>query len=366
MIQDRINKIRNKLKPGKLDALIVSAVPNITYYTGYSNFSTQEREAFLILTLEKQYLITDARYSEAVKKQIPNFELLELSPKLPLKKILRSLVKIHQIKTVGFEIHDISFYEYQRLSPHFKKMVSLPIGQDRSIKDDPEVGVIKRACLLGDQTFKFILPKIKAGITERQLAFEMEVFIKRRGGELSFPTIVAFGPNSSIPHHQTSNKGLTGKDGFVLLDFGVKLDNYCSDMTRTVFFGPASSRQKKIYQAVLKAQQKSVEFIRQSLKNRVKIRAALIDQVARDYIQSQGLPPFRHASHGVGLEVHEGPSLSSRSKDQLKPGMAFSIEPGIYFPGFGGVRIEDLFWLKNDELIQLTQAPKELIQLPFK
>jgi Xaa-Pro aminopeptidase len=225
------------------------------------------------------------------------------------------------------------------------------------------------------------LKKIKKGITEKELAYELEYLIKQKGADISFPPIVAFGANSSIPHHQTSDKRLKA-NSIVLLDFGAKLGSYCSDMTRTIFFGKANNKFKKMYKTVLDAQKKAIEKLshlgggrlaRRSLGeagmdssevNSRGIKASVIDKIARDYIIKQGFPTIPHSlGHGIGIEVHEPPRLSPTSKVGLKPGMVFSIEPGIYMPGFGGIRIEDLVVLENKDPRLLTHSPKELIEI---
>ncbi|MDP2585725.1 MAG: M24 family metallopeptidase, partial [Candidatus Levybacteria bacterium] len=178
---------------------------------------------------------------------------------------------------------------------------------------------------------------------------------------------VGFGKNSAVPHHQATNNKLTNNE-IVLLDFGVKLDNYCSDMTRTVFFGKASAEFKKMYETVLKAQSKAIEFLNTKYlihnTSKQKIIASDIDNIARKHIISSGYKTIPHSlGHGIGLEVHEKPSLSPKSKDILKKGMVFSIEPGIYIPNFGGVRIEDLVVLEKGKLRLLTHSPKNFIEL---
>lgn len=252
------------------------------------------------------------------------------------------------------------------------------------IKKPEEIQAIEKACQLGDKTFNYILKKIKPGVTEKQLAFEIKFFIKKHGGGTSFRPIVAFGANSSIPHHKTSNKQLATRE-LVLLDFGVKLNNYCSDMTRVVFFGKATNKQKHIYETVLQAQKVAIEHLgrwqaerktprgwptrpersrRDGLPRGGTIEAKEVDKVARDYIINAGFPTMPHGlGHGVGLKVHEPPRLSPKSKNVLKPGMVFSIEPGIYLPGKFGIRIEDLVALTPSGLQILTQAPKEIIEL---
>ncbi len=365
----------------KLDAILVSSVPNIVYLTGYSGFSKDEREAYLFICKNKQYIITDGRYSEAVRVHIPHFELIERTIHNTTDDIFKKLMKKHKIKRLGIEENNLTVSEYKKIKRCFNDLNHFSISSIRAIKTQDEILAIEQTCKLGDKTFSYILKKIKKGISEKEVAFELEMFIKKNGGELSFPTIVAFGKNSATPHHQTSNERLSlnrhsGKPKahpesdsgqarmtpgqFVLLDFGVKLNNYCSDMTRTVFFGKPTSEQKKMYETVLIAQTKAMEYLKKCHSERSEesrsfdkilqdnIWAKEVDKVARDYITSQGYPSIPHSlGHGIGIEVHESPSLSPNSKEVLKEGMVFSIEPGIYIPGFGGVRMEDLVVLKK-------------------
>ena len=278
---------------------------------------------------------------------------------------------------MGIEEDELTITEHKLLKKHFKKTKHFDIKAHRSIKTPEEIKKIEKAAKLGDLAFKYILKKIKTGITEKQLAYELEMFIKQNGAELSFPSIVAFGKNSSIPHHQTGDSILGEKNGqFILLDFGVKYQNYCSDMTRTIFFGNPTEKQEKIYKTVLTAQQKVIDFINSATGSGKIVKASEVDNIARDYIISKGYPTIPHSlGHGIGLEVHEHPSLSPKSKEFLKEGMVFSIEPGIYLKGFGGVRIEDLFCisktvpsetkglyvLEEKGLKQLTKSSKEII-----
>ncbi len=359
MFEHRIQSLREKLLKEKLDAVLVSSVSNIIYFSGYANFSPLEREAYIFLGSDFAYIITDARYSEAVKKQVPQLTLFERGH----KKSMKDLFKKHQkeIKRLGIEENNLTVSEHKSLSKHFKKK-HFEVAGLRSIKTKEEIKKIEKACRIGDLAFDYIVKKIRTGVTEKQVAEELENFIKGKGARLSFPPIVAFGKNSSVPHHQTGNTKLTGEGQFVLLDFGVKYDNYCSDMTRTVFFGKPTSKQKEIYETVLAAQQKSVDYINYVIKTDKQIKAAEVDKVARDYIISKGYPTLPHSvGHGIGLEVHEHPSLSPRSKEALKEGMVFSIEPGIYLENFGGVRIEDLFVLEKQGLRQLSHSQKKLI-----
>ncbi len=362
MFKARLQNIRQKLKKEKLDGVFISSVSNISYLSGFTNFSKEEREAYLFVGQDFAYIITDGRYSEAVKKQVPHLKLFERGN----NKLVEELFKKHkkEIKTLGIEEDNLTVTEHKVLKKHFKNLKHFNVSNLRSIKNDEELGKIEKACQIGDLAFNFILKKIKVGVSEKEIAHELEKFIKENGAEFSFNPIVAFGKNSSVPHHQTGDKRLTINDKLILLDFGAKVDGYCSDMTRTIFFGNPSSKQEKMYKVVSEAQQKAVEFINGAIKNSQELKAKEVDKVARKYIRSQGFPTIPHSlGHGIGLEVHEHPALSPKSRDILKEGMVFSIEPGIYIEGFSGVRIEDLYVLEKTGLRQLTNSPKEIITL---
>jgi len=237
------------------------------------------------------------------------------------------------------------------------------------VKSPAEILAIEKACRLGDKTFDYVLGKIKEGVSEKGLAFEIQFFIKKQGADISFPPIVAFGKNSAFPHHvPTHNSKLLTHNSIILLDFGVRLNNYCSDMTRTVFFGSANAEYRKIYQTVLDAQNKAIDFLNSlfivhNSKNKT-VKASKVDKIARKYITSQGYPTIPHSlGHGIGLEVHESPRLSPKSKDILKPNMVFTIEPGIYLPGFGGVRIEDVVTIEKSGPRLITKCPKQMVQI---
>lgn len=364
-MEDRLKKLRKLFLEHDLDAILVSSIPNIVHLTNYSGFSTHEREAYLLLTKAHNFIFTDGRYTEAVLKHIPHFILKEITDESPFSALLKKLITEQSIQNIGFEDHDISVKEFISLKKIHKKLLPLSLRDLRMIKSQDEIQHIKKACGIGDKAFTYIIKRIKLGITEKQLAFELEIFIKKQGPDLAFPSIVAFDANSVVPHHQTSDQRLTA-NSFVLLDFGVRFENYCSDMTRTVFFGKPNEKQKKMHQTVLEAQKKAIEYLNNELriKNQEKngVKAAEVDKAAREHIVSQKYPSIPHSlGHGIGIEVHEAPSLSPRSKHILKNGMVFSIEPGIYIPGFGGVRIEDLFTTQNGKLTQLTKSPNTLV-----
>lgn len=368
VLEARLKKLQQEINSQNLDAVLISKVANIIYLTDYSGFSTEEREAYLLITPNKQFILTDGRYSEAVKKIIPNFQLTEISSKNKFKDLLKEWISKLEISELGIEENDLKVSEYKVIKKAVKKVKEFKFHEHRAIKTKEEIKLIESACKIGDSAFKFIQIKIKAGVSEKELGYLLENFIREKGFEPSFKTIVAFGENSAVPHHQTGERKLKPGD-FVLLDFGVRFKNYCSDMTRTIVFAKATKQQKKIYQTVKEAQQKAFEFINQQISraarnDKTTIVAKEVDEIARDYIISQGFPSIPHSlGHGIGIEVHEHPYLSVNSKEILKEGMVFSIEPGIYIPGFGGVRIEDLFAIEKNGLKQLTNSHKELLEI---
>jgi Xaa-Pro aminopeptidase len=375
MYEARLSEFRQLLIDHNLDAALVTAVPNIFYLTGYSGFSLEEREAYLLISANSTqpqgsktpgvgaYILTDGRYVTAVKEAVKHFTLVEIGSRYSMKKAFEKLVTQHAIKKLGIEENNLFVYEYKTFLPFVKETMHVPAAQLRIKKNLSEIDTIAQTCKIGDEAFSAVLKIIKPGMSEKEVAFHVENNMREHDAEPSFRTIVGFDENAAVPHHMTGEKKL-GTNGLVLIDSGAKVNNYCSDMTRTVFVGIASADQKKMYQTVLTAQQKAVLYIQEALKKQEPVSAGRADSVAREYILSQGYPTIPHSlGHGIGLEVHEAPTLSPVSQHQLEEGMVFSIEPGIYLPGNAGVRIEDLYVIQNNSLRQLTQSPKNLIEL---
>jgi Xaa-Pro aminopeptidase len=376
-MNDRLKQLRLLMKKQQLDAVFISSLPNIAYLTNFSGFSKEDRDAFLFITKKSQFIFTHGIYTEAVRKYIKDFALIEMKRENPVSKSLKNLISEHKISKLGYEAFDLKVAEYDRLLKFVNKKILKPtslINNLRIVKSSDEIELIEKACALGDKTYSHILKYLRMNISEKELAFEIELYIRRNGGDPSFPTIVAFGENAAFPHHVPTDKKLK-KNMFVLMDFGVRLNNYCSDMTRTIFFGKASKEQKKVYATVLEGQQKAIQqFNNLAIKKSNGVFAKKLDEVARKYIISQGFPTIPHSlGHGIGLEVHELPSLSPVVDDVLSNGMVFSIEPGIYLPaeasakeglpsGFG-IRIEDLFAIENNKLVPLTHSPKKFREI---
>lgn len=370
VLDTRLQRLKQEIKSQGFDGVLISNVSNIVYLTDYSGFSLEEREAYLLITPKVQFIFTDGRYSEAARNLISGFELVEISSKNKFTELLKKLISNLNISELGIEENDLRFSEYKQIRKVIKSLKDFKFHGHRAIKTAQEVSLIENACKVGDEAFKFILTKIKANISEKELGYLLENFIREKGFEPSFKTIVAFGVNCAIPHHQTGEAKLK-KGDFVLLDFGVKFKNYCSDMTRTLVFGKASKKQKNIHEVVKQAQQKAFEYLQKN--HGKKIKCADVDKTAREWIIKNKYPSIPHSlGHGIGIEVHEHPFLSPNSKEILEGGMVFSIEPGIYLPagrqginGFGGVRIEDLFVIEKNGPRKLTTSQNNLIEIKY-
>jgi Xaa-Pro aminopeptidase len=370
-----LEELKKELKILNLDSFLITSSQNIFYLTRYGGFSKDEREAVILITKTHNYLLTDKRYLNELQI-LKNFKLVEISPTNSLSGMLTKISKENNLRTTGFEENSITFSEYEKFRKVFKnfKPHESPIEKLREVKTEEEIEKIKKACKLSDLGFKFILEHIKENITEQELAAKLEIFLKSRHADTSFKPIIAFGKNSAVPHHLNSNIKLR-KGNIVLIDIGAQLEGYCSDMTRTVFFGSPTLKFKWMYQTVLDAQKIAVETIHKSLipiksglilnhKSNLEIKASDVDKAARQYIIDKGFESIPHSlGHGIGIDVHEKPSLSPKSKNILKSGMVFSIEPGIYLKGLGGVRIEDLYLLTDNVLEKITHSTSEIISL---
>ncbi|MBF8982648.1 aminopeptidase P family protein [Lutibacter sp. B2] len=350
----RISKFKEILKEKKLDGGIIYKPENRRYMSGFTGSS-----GYVLITADKTFFITDFRYIEQSKSECKEYEIIEHNDKHTIYSILNDL----NLNSLGFEEDFVTYNQYKEFKEKLNKTKLIPldgaISSLRIIKYEDEVASIEKAASIADDAFKHICGYIKPGITEKEVAIELEFYMKRKGASAtSFDTIVASGVRSSLPHGIASDKVIQNGD-FITMDFGCIYNGYCSDMTRTVVLGKASDKQKEIYNIVLEAQTKALEAIKPERD------CVEIDKVARDIIKSKGFGEyFGHGlGHGVGLEVHENPRLSPTSKDLLKPGMVVTDEPGIYIPDFGGVRIEDLVLVTQTNHKVLSKSPKELIEL---
>ncbi len=360
-----LEELKKELKILKLDSFLITSFQNIFYLTKYGGFSKDEREAIILITNTKNYLLTDKRYLNELNF-LKDFKLLEISPANSLSKALTKIFSGNSLESTGFETNNLTYSEYLKFKKIFKNFMSLEdlIEKLREIKTKEEVEKIRKACLLSDLGFSFILKHIKENVTEQELAKKLEIFLKSKHADISFNPIIAFGKNSAVPHHLSSKTKLK-KGNIVLIDIGAKAENYCSDMTRTVFFGSPTTKFKRMYKTVLDAQNKAIEFINSQLSMvNSQLLARDVDKTARNYIIERGFPSIPHSlGHGIGIDVHEKPSLSPKSKNILRSSMIFSIEPGIYLNGYGGIRIEDLYLLTDKRLEKITYSTSEIISL---
>ena len=358
------DKLKGILNDKNLDMILITDPYSLRYYTGFRG-----GEGTAVVTSHRNVLIVDSRYTEAAEKE-SDFEVIEYNLKNPMKSILSDIASKENVATIGFEDQSIIYSTLHRYIGFFnssegltKQPEFMPLGDalmiPRQIKTPEEVELLRQAEHIGDMAFDDILEILKPGMTELEVAAELEYSMKKHGAEgFSFDTIAASGINSSMPHAIPSEKKLEMGD-FLTMDFGCRYNGYCSDMTRTVCIGKANDEQKKVYNIVLTAQQMVLENLRPRMKCKD------VDKIARDYIAAQGYGDyFGHGlGHGVGLYIHESPAFNTRDESLVKPYMIETDEPGIYLPGKFGVRIEDMILITEDGCESLAKSPKQLIEL---
>lgn len=353
-MKKRVEKLRLLMKEKEYPGFLVSRPENIYYLSGFTGST-----ALLFITQDEAFIVTDFRYIQQAEKEASYFQVFKIErDRLETLKDLAS-----SVDSLAFESTHISHSAYLKYRDVFGEILLIPdenlIEDMRVIKDEEEIAMIKEAARRADRAFTHILPFIKAGVKERELALELEFFMKKEGAsKLPFAIIVASGKRGSLPHGVASDKEIK-KGELITMDFGSYFEGYCSDITRTVGLGPLSDRKKEIYGIVQEAQKKAREGIRAGLMGKE------VDKISRDIIEGYSLGEyFGHGlGHGVGLMVHERPTLSKDKEEILKEGMLVTIEPGIYIPDWGGVRIEDMILVKEDKGQVLTQSNRELILL---
>lgn len=357
MSQMVIDTIKDYLKMNKIDGIIVDSWQNVLYASGFTGYG----DALLLITQNDQFIFTDDRYTVQVKEQCPAFRHVDCAAHNTAK--IKEILKENGIKKVGFEEKGIEYYYYENL---YQKLgvklcpVSFLFEGMRTYKRAEEIERIQKACDIAAEALRRTLAYIKTGVSEIEIAARLEFEMRMGGAEKpSFDTVVASGIRGSMPHGTASTKIINDGDG-VTIDFGAFYKGMCSDCTRTYFVGEPSAKMREIYNIVYEAQQAAIDGYREGMTG------FDVDKIARDIITDAGYGEcFGHATgHGVGIDVHEGVGISVRSKTVLEPGMVFSIEPGIYVPGVGGVRIEDLVTIRDGKIEILTKGlPKELTVL---
>ena len=355
-MKNRIKKIREIINDSEFDSLLIDSDVNRFYLTNFTGSAGR-----VLFTPENEYFISDFRYTEQAVNQTDGYKIVELN-----KDVVESINDILQrdgTEKLGFESKTVNYYQYGKYDEKFKD-IELISTEDlvkdlRMIKEENEIEMIKKAIEISDKAYEHILDFIEPGMTEKEVALELEIFQKKLGGSKNaFDFIVASGKRSSMPHGVASDKVIKENE-LITLDFGTFYKGYCSDMTRTFVLGEANQKQKEIYNKVLEAQLAVIDKIKAGMSG---VEA---DKIARDIIEDAGYGDnFGHGlGHGIGVEVHEGPTVSYKSEDVLKENSIVTDEPGIYIKDWGGVRIEDDLLITKDGCEVLNSSPKELIEV---
>lgn len=353
----RIDRVRAALAGKELDGLVVQKPENRAYLSGFTGTA-----GLLLITGKGAHLLTDFRYTEQARSQAPQFQVHQVAT-AGYHPVLLSLLQADGVQRLGFESDFVTFDSYAAYQKELAGVELVPaaglVERLRMVKEAEEIAAIRQAAAIADAAFDHILGYIRPGVSERDVALELEFFMKRQGASaLAFDIIVASGPRSSLPHGVASDR-VIGSGELVTLDFGCVYQGYCSDMTRTIMVGEPDEKQREIYEIVLEAQRRGVAAARPGLTGRE------LDAVCRDFISARGYgEAFGHGTgHGVGRYIHEDPRVSQLGQETLVPGHVVTIEPGIYLAGWGGVRIEDLLVITENGAEVLSHSPKDLIIL---
>jgi Xaa-Pro aminopeptidase len=355
----RQEKLREHLATTRFEALLISHLPNVHYLCGFTG------SAGLLLVEESgSVFFTDVRYDTQAHEEVKGAKVV-----IPRKSLLAGFSewlgkrpKRRRDWAIGIEAEHFTVAEKKRLSQSLPSGIRLKdatplVERARMVKDGDELNRIRAAVALGAKLFDRAVEVLRPGVKETEVAGEME-YAARRGGaqEMSFPTIIASGARSALPHGRASDRPITA-GAFVVCDFGVILGGYCSDQTRTVWIGSVPDEARRAYEAVRESQQSAIDAVRPG------IPVSAVDEAARKILRKAGLGRyFTHSTgHGVGLEIHEAPRVAAGQREILRPGMVITIEPGVYFPGTWGVRIEDMVAVTPSGCEVLTPTSKDFL-----
>jgi len=352
LIENRLERIRKAIFDSKLDTFMVLIEENRRYLSGFTGEDTQfdESAGALFITATELILATDSRFELQAANQAPLFEII--CYKEGLVKSLPDLLKRLQAQRLGFESIRLSYSQYKKiveqintanLEVEFVETDNL-VENLRVIKAEVEIEATKKALALAESVFSSFVKTISRGMTEKEAAWTIEKRMREAGADsLSFPTIVASGPNSALPHAIPGEREFKAGEP-LLFDWGARLNGYCSDISRTLVIGNPDKAFQKVYQTVLEAQKRAIEAIKPGMSSKA------VDEIARSYIDKMGFKDkFGHGlGHGTGLAVHEAPRLSPLKDTPLEPGMVFTVEPGIYLPDWGGIRLENMVVVRED------------------
>ena len=354
-INNRLQKLRQKFTESEIDAIFISQPENRYYLSGFDGSS-----GYLLITPQKSILATDFRYLEQAKTQAPDYNIFQITG--DMARWFPELVAGLRLKNLGFEARDITFATYRQLTDSLNKVQSqlrlTPINELveslRVIKEPEEIELITRAAEITDSAFEHIEDFIHVGMTEKEVAWEIEKFLRENGSQtIPFDIIVASGHNSALPHAKPTHHAIQSGEP-ILIDIGARIEGYSSDLSRTICLGTPDDTFNKVYDTVLGAQLAAIAIITEGMSGQE------ADSLSRTVIEEVGYgEAFGHAlGHGVGLAAHESPRLGPNSTELLTSGMVFTIEPGIYIPDWGGVRIEDLVIMENGKVRVISKGRK--------
>ena len=351
-----MNHLEAFLNALESDAALIHKPENLRWLAGYTG------EGCLFISAKDRVICTDFRYVEQARIQSPDWALEQVSGERNYPKLAAKLAGATGARRICVETDFLTYDAYQALAGALEGVELAPLGglpeRLREIKDEAELASIRRAAAIASDAFVNLLPRIHAGMTERQVQRMLEFEMLELGSEgVAFETIAASGPNGALPHARPSDRVIQQGE-LLTLDFGATVNGYRSDMTRTVGFGRVSDQLRDIYQTVLEAQQMGLDALAAGKA------CGEVDKVARDFIDGRYPGAFGHSlGHGVGLFIHEQPRLSAGSTQVLTPGHVVTVEPGVYIPGVGGCRIEDTVIITADGVINTIPAPKQLMEL---
>ncbi len=358
MIKDRLKIFRENIfkKNKEIEGFLVFDYKNLTYLSGFDG------EGLALITKRDNFLITDSRYTEQAQKESPDFKTIteKLKQKNARIEELNKIIKKKKLKKIAFESSHLNYNDFKKYSDSFKSVEFVPledaIEQIRMIKEKEEIIKIKKASQITTEALKEVIEEIKPGIRELDIATELSYTMRKKGAQKeAFDIIVVSGERSSLVHGKPSEKKIIEGE-LIIIDMGANYQNYNSDITRTIVIGKENEKQKEIFSIVFEAQEKALEFLKPGVKCKE------VDSIARNLIEKKGYGKyFGHSlGHGVGLDIHELPRVSFSDETVLLPGMVITIEPGIYLPETGGVRIEDSVLITEEGYETLTWFPKIL------
>jgi Xaa-Pro aminopeptidase/Xaa-Pro dipeptidase len=348
----RIHAVRENFPNYQVDSILCSSMSNIRYLSGFTG-----SDGALVLSSDAAWLLVDGRYTTQAAAEVQRISVVQYQNKI---QGIEQAVKELGLKRIGFEASFVTVDMYDDLTQRLKQAKLVPLDNElrllRACKDEHEIDVMRKAAAIASEAVAALAREIKPGWTELQTALHLEMTARRAGAEqIAFETIIASGENAAHPHAKPTNRKIRNGD-FVVIDFGVKYQGYCSDETCTFAIGELTGDKKNAYRAVLRAHDEAIASIRAG------IAAADVDALVRDILGEEYSRYFVHGTgHGVGLEVHEAPRLAPNSRDVLTAGMVVTVEPGLYYPDRWGVRIEDTVFVKESSCEIITKMNKKLI-----